>query len=346
MSLHSTAIPKDGAEHFLPFEALVALLDAIFQKHGVSPRTAAILAFNCAACERDGSLSHGIFRMPGYVSSLKSRWVDGRAEPVVDDVGPSFLRVDARNGFTQAALAAARPLLLDKVRANGMALLAIHNSHHFSALWPDVEPFAEEGFVALAFVNSFACVVPYGGKSAVFGTNPVAFATPRAGGAPFVFDQASSSMANGDVQIAAKEGRQLPAGMGVDRAGNPTTDPREVLDGGALLTFGGYKGSSIAFMIEVLGAALTGGQFSFEVDWTAYEGAQTPKTGQLVIVIDPARGGNDHFADRVSGLIEHVHEAGQKRLPGDRRLDTRALSLKRGVAISVSDMQVLRKLGV
>jgi delta1-piperideine-2-carboxylate reductase len=334
---------SDDAIH-LAYDDLVDLLQRIFVKHGVSGINAKILAENCAACERDGSLSHGIFRMAGYVSSLNSGWVDGKAVPEVEDVGPAFIRVDAKGGFTQPAFFAARPLLIEKVKENGVAVLAIRRSHHFSALWPDVEPFAEEGLVALSVVNSMACVVPHGGRKAVFGTNPVAFASPRAGSHPYVFDQASSAIAHGDVQIAARAGHDLKPGMGVDRNGQPTTDPTAVLDGGALLPFGGHKGNSIALMVEILSAALTGGYFSGEFDWSGHKGAQTPLTGQFFVVIDPARGGNDVFAERVAGLCDLVLDAGQERLPGDRRHMIRAQAEKHGIPIAAHMYEKLQSL--
>lgn len=327
----------------LPVADLVALLERIFIRNGVSPENAKILAENCAFCERDGSYSHGIFRIPGYVSSLKSGWVDGAAVPVVEDTGGAFIRVDAKNGFAQPALMAARDLLVRRTKEHGIALLALRRSHHFSALWPDVEPFADEGLVALSFVNSMACVVPHGGHKAIFGTNPIAFAAPRRDEPPFVFDQASSALANGDVQIAAREGRLLEPGMGVDRNGEPTRDPKAILDGGALLPFGGHKGGSIALMVEILGAALTGGYFSGEFDWSEFKGAQTPKTGQLFIVIDPERGGNGIFRDRVSEISQLVREAGQERLPGDRRMQVRARSLAEGVLLSQSNYDMLQR---
>lgn len=329
----------------ISYPELADLLKRIFIRHGTSEHVAGILAANCAAAERDGSESHGIFRIPGYLSTLASGWVDGKAEPVVEDVAPSFLRADARNGFAQPALALARLLLVEKVRATGIALLAIRDSHHFAALWPDVEPFAREGLVALSFVNSFACVVPHGGRSAVFGTNPLAFAAPREGGDPLVFDQAASSMANGDVRIAAREGRQLPPGTGVDAEGRPTTDPRAVLDGGALLPFGGHKGSSVAMMIELLAAALTGGNFSFEFDWSTHPGAETPRTGQLLIVIDPAKGaGAAGFARRVEDLVRTVREAGQERMPGDRRYRRRQEAERDGIPVRAAELAKLRDL--
>lgn len=328
----------------LPFDDLVDLLVAIFQRGGCSAPVAAILGRNMAEAERDGATSHGIFRVAGYLGSLASGWVDGQVEPVVEDVAPGFLRVDGRNGFALPALAAARDRLVAKARDNGIALLAIRNSHHFSALWPDVEPFAREGLIAIEMVNSMASVVPHGGTRKVFGTNPLGFAAPRGSNDPLVFDQASSAIANGDVQIAAREGHALPPGYGVDRAGSPTTDPRAVLEGGALLPFGGHKGSSIAMMMEIMAAALAGGNFSFEVDFSAHPGAATPHSAQTLILIDPDRGASGSFAARMEVLVAELRAAGQERLPGDRRYANRRAAMALGVPLRVADLAQLRAL--
>ena len=331
--------------HTVSLSDLTALLARIFERHGCSAEVAAILAANCAAAQRDGADSHGVFRMPGYVSTLKSGWVDGRAVPQVQDVAPGFVRVDARNGFAQPALAAARPLLLEKVRRNGIALLAIRDSHHFAALWPDVEPFADEGLVALSVVNSMACVVPHGGQKALFGTNPLAFAAPRAGGDPLVFDMATSAIAHGDVQIAAREGRLLPPQHGVDANGQPTQDPQAILQGGALLPFGGHKGSALSMMVELLAAALTGGDFSFDFSWEQHPGAQTPRTGQLLIVMDPSAGNSGAgFARRAEDLVLAMRAAGQTRMPGERRYRQRAQSERDGIALPAAEWARLQAL--
>jgi delta1-piperideine-2-carboxylate reductase len=254
------------------------------------------------------------------------------------------LRADGRNGFSLPVLAAARDQLIAKTRTNGLALLTIRNAHHFSAVWPDIEPFAREGFVALAMINSMSSVVPHGGYRKLYGTNPMGFAAPREGRDPVVFDQASSGWSNGDVQIARREGRALPDGIGVDRNGNPTIDPGAVLDGGALLPFGGHKGSSIAMMMEIMGAALSGGDYSFEIDWSGHPGAATPHGGQTYILIDPGRGNTRAFAARIETLIDGIHDAGQSRLPGDRRYANRKIAEKHGIPLSAGTLDNLRKL--
>jgi delta1-piperideine-2-carboxylate reductase len=327
------------AEDFerLSYPELARLLERIFLRAGVSERAAAVLSANCAACERDGSLSHGIFRIPGYVNSLRSGWVDGKAVPAIEEHGPNFLRIDARNGFAQVALDAARSRVERMAADTGAAVAAIRNSNHFSALWPDLEHFAAKGLVALSLVSGLACVVPPGGTAPVFGTNPIAFATPVAGAPPLIFDFATSAMSNGDLRIAARAGHRVPLGTGIDGAGNLSDDPRAILQGGALLPFGGHKGAALSLMVEILASAFTGGQFSAEVDFSSHPGAETPRTGQLLIVLDPARGGNAPFAARVAGLIETIRRSGEVRLPSDRRYRTRSGAERDGIPISRED---------
>ena len=333
----------------VPFEELRALVSRIFLRHGTSEMVAEVLGNNCASAQRDGAMSHGVFRIPGYLSTLASGWVDGKAVPSVEDRAPGWVSVDAHNGFAQPAFFAAKDLLIAKARTNGIAILAIRRSHHFAALWPDVEPLAREGLVALSVVNSMACVVPSGGHTALFGTNPIAFAAPRANnGDPLVFDLATSASAHGDIQIAAREGRSVPEGFGVDSNGQPTCDPKAILQGGALLPFGGehgnHKGSALSMMVELLAAALTGGNFSFEFDWKQHPGAQTPYTGQLIIAIDPAFTNGQNFAQRCEQLVASMATAGQERQPGAKRYAQRAKSLEHGVPVGTAQWQELQKL--
>lgn len=330
----------------IEFDRLKSILKEIFVQNGTSHSVADVLSTNCAGCERDGAISHGIFRVPGYVASLKTGWVDGRAEPIIEMASPSFIRIDARNGFAQPALAVAVEAIDDAIESMGIVVVAIRNSHHFSALWPDVEPFARRGLIAITFVNGLANVVPYGGHAPVYGTNPIAFATPVAGADPLVVDQATSVMANGEVRLHALANNPLPHGAGVDSAGNPTTDPLAVLDGGALNTFGGYKGSSIALLVELMAGALTGAQLSFENDFGECVGAQTPKAGQLLIVIDPQRGGGSGFAQRVAMLCDRLTDAGQERLPGERRYKNRAESERYGIPVAEEKLIHLQSMAI
>lgn len=313
--------------------ALAACIARALAPQGMDAGGAALVAGTIAAAERDGSASHGLLRLPGYVASLQSGWVDGRAEPIVRRAAPAVVTVDARNGFAQVALAAARDLALQVVAETGLASVCIHDSHHFAALWPDVEPFAERGLVALTVVNARSRIVAWGGHLKLLGTNPMAFACPRGGGPPVVWDQASSARAQGEVLLARTEGRSVPEGIGLDAAGAATTDPAAILEGGALLPFGGAKGANIAFMVEVLAAALTGGRFGFQDESAKFPGAQTSRAGQFLLLIDPGRSAGDGFAARIAELVEALRGAGAGRLPADERHRHRALAQREGITV-------------
>jgi len=332
----------DKAIEHLDFDDLAERIRRVFLRHRCSEAVAAVLADNMARAERDGSESHGIFRLPGYAGSLDSGWADGRATPDVVNAASGAVVVEAGNGFAQPALAAGRRQLVDKARHNGIAMLLIRDSHHFGALWPDIEPFAEEGLLALSVVNSMAAVVPHGGHTALLGTNPIGFAAPRDGGDPLVFDMATSAMAHGDVQIAAREGRTVPEGTGLDAGGRPTTDASAIIEGGALSPFGGHKGSAISVMIELLSAGLTGGNFSFEVDWSGHPGACTPHTGQFVLVIDPAcSGAATPFPVRTGTMVEALEQSGLTRLPGQRRFTRRRACAAHGIPLTAAQLDML-----
>ncbi|MGD9508554.1 MAG: Ldh family oxidoreductase [Geminicoccaceae bacterium] len=318
----------------ISYDALAARLAEIFVGEGVPDWVAAILARNCAMCERDGTYSHGVFRIPGYRATIRSGTINLAAEPAIERVATSFLRVAAAGGYAQPALARALPDVREMVAQTGVAVVAIRDSHHFSALWPDLEPFAELGLVALTMVAGGPTVMPRGAKRLVFGTNPIAFATPVAGARPLIMDFATSTMSNGDLRIARDEGRRVPLGTGLGRDGRDTEDPDEILTHGGLLPFGGHKGAALSLMVEVLASGLTGGHFSHEVDLAAYPGSLTPRTGQLLIVVDPARGGNDGFAERVAGLLTLLRESGLDRLPSDRRYRYRDAAMARGIPVT------------
>ncbi len=309
----------------VPFEELCEQVAGLLRAYGYGASSARVLAHTCVSAQRDGHSSHGLFRLKDYRAAIATGYVNGDPSPRVEDAAPGLLRVDADNGFAQVALEGVREVLVERARANGVAILAIRDSHHLGALYLDVEDLADRGLVALALVNSSPAVAPAGGRRVVFGTDPVAFAAPRESGPPLVIDQSSSTMSHGDLQLAAAEGRALPQDTGIDRDGRPTGDPDAILDGGALSPFGGHKGGSIALIVEVLCAALVGADFSFEVSARRPAGAPTARTGETIVVIDPSvgAGGLPGLPERLDVLLDAVTAAGQPRLPGTRRLASR-----------------------
>lgn len=313
-------------------ERLAELVAAVFTNRGMAEEDARTMARVVVAAERDGTRSHGIQRMRGYVETMESGWVDPRAEPSIKRSTTAMLSADAGNGFAQIALSRAKSDLMSLARQHGIAVLTIRNSHHFAALWPDIEPFAEAGFIALTVLNTRPWMTAWGGTKRALGTNPMAFACPRAGANPVVWDQASSTMSQGDVLLHATAGRPLPPGIGVGADGQPSADAAAILREGALLPFAGTKGSSIAFMIEILAAAFGGGRFGFEDRSASVPGAVTTNGGQFLLLLDPSVNGSD-FAVRVENLLTTILASGSKRLPGDRRYAKRREAETAGISI-------------
>ena len=180
-------------------------------------------------------------------------------------------------------------------------------------------------------------MAPAGGSLPLFGTNPVAFGWPRGDKPPFIFDMATSVAARGEIQLHQRAGKALPEGWGIDRQGQPTTDAGAVL-AGAMLTFGGYKGSALAAMVELLAGPLIGDMTSAEsLAWDGGAGG-LPYGGELILALDPQRflgaEADAHLA-RAETLFNSMQAQGA-RLPGERRYLCRQESECQGVTISRS----------
>ena len=311
------------------------LVEDCLQANGCNAENAASVGRTIAAAERDGCASHGLFRMPGYIASLRSGKVNGRARPTVTRLSPSVVKVDGDHGYAPLALEMGRQALIEAAKENGIAAMALVNVHHFAALWVEVEPIAEAGCCAMAFTTYKPAVVPAGAKQPLFGTNPMCFGWPRGDQLPMVFDQASASMARGEVMIAARDGHDVPLGTGVDADGNPTTEPQKIIDGGALLPFGGHKGSTIAMMIELLVAGLTGMDFSFQAQKNDNNDGGPPNGGEFMLAIDPNRFGDaDNWLQHSESFLERLAGMEGAHMPGNRRYANRAKSAAEGIAVS------------
>ena len=228
----------------------------VLKANGCDDANASAIATTVSSAERDGSESHGLFRIPGYVASLKSGKVNGKSNPIHEAVTPAVIRMNGDNGYTPLAIERGVPLLAEAAKTFGIAAMPITNTYHFAALWPETESLAQHQLVGMAFTAYKPKVAPAGATEALFGTNPISVAWPRPGQPPWVFDMATSSRALGDIQIAARDGHDVPIGTGLDSEGKPTADPAKIANGGVILPFGGHKGSAIATMVELFACLL------------------------------------------------------------------------------------------
>jgi (2R)-3-sulfolactate dehydrogenase (NADP+) len=284
------------------------------------------------AAEADGLKGHGLSRVPSYAAQAKVGKVDGLAHPKLTHPHPGVLTIDAAHGFAYPALDAAMAALPDAAQTNGIAVAAIHRSHHCGALGLVVERLADNGMVALMFANTPAAIAPSGGAKAVFGTNPIAFACPLPERPSLVVDLSLSKVARGNILAARQKGERIPEGWALDSEGHPTTDPDAALRG-TMLPFGGAKGTALALMVELLAAGLTGANYAGEASSFLDAEGDPPGTGQLIIAFDPAAFA-DNALSRFAALAASIEAQAGARIPGARRRAARAKAAAEGLVVS------------
>jgi LDH2 family malate/lactate/ureidoglycolate dehydrogenase len=325
-------------------DALQERVTAIFTRCGVRAPSAEAVAKVIVAGERDNCKSHGIYRIEGCLRVLAAGKVEGGAVPRVHDSGKAVIEVDAGGGFSNPAFDAAVDVLAARARETGLAALVIRDCLHFSALWHDVEALAARGLAGLSMCPSYSFVAPAGGKDPLLGTNPFAFGWPRAGAHPYVFDFATSVAARGEIELHRRAGTPIPEDWAIDAQGQPTTDPEAAL-AGAMLTFGGHKGSALSTMIELLAGAMLGEFMSREALDFMGRTDLLPRHGALVVAFDPetfsARSGRDPVAEGEK-LLDAI--AGQgARLPSQRRFQAREAALDSGILLSAAELEQLAR---
>jgi (2R)-3-sulfolactate dehydrogenase (NADP+) len=297
------------------------------------------------AADAQGLASHGVSRVPQYAAHLRLGRVDGKAVAKVARSKGAVVLVDAADGLAFPACALAVSEAIARAREHGVAFAGVTNSHHFGVAAGHLEPVAAAGMVGLAFGNSPSAMPAWGGKRAIFGTNPIAAVFPRRNAPPLAIDLSLSEVARGKVMVAAREGKPIPPGWALDKDGNPTTDAKRALEG-MMLPAGGVKGAMLALVVELLCCALTGAHMGFEADTFFVDAGNRPKIGQAFLVIDPgALAGHDVFDERIETLVKTMLLDPEVRLPGARRDALAEKAAREGIEVPQPLLDQLGALG-
>ncbi|NNM71686.1 Ldh family oxidoreductase [Enterovirga aerilata] len=275
---------------------------------GVAPAPAAAVARHLASSDASGYQSHGLSLLPLYVAEIRA----GRVDPAatgrwLQEAGP-ILVVDGERGLGASVAYPALSRAAEVARAAGVALLAIRNTHHLGRIGAFAEAAAEQGLVSLHFCNVVGrdpVVVPAGGREPRFVTNPLAIGIPRAGDFPVVLDIATSGIALNKARVANDRGERVEPGYLIDAEGRPTTDPGVLFrePKGALLPFGGHKGSGLAILGELLAGAVTGGRTI--APRNIRDGAIL--NNMLSVLIDPGHLAGDGWHAEAEELLAYIH---------------------------------------
>ncbi len=270
--------------------------------------------------EAQGLPTHGLSRVPFYCAMLQNGRADGAATPILRAERAAACLIDNRDALPYEACAWAIDEVVARARRNGIGFAGITNSGHVGVLGIHLLPVGQAGMVGFAFTNSPAAIPAWGGRKALFGTDPVAAIFPRASADPLVIDLALTTVIRGKIMLAAQRGERIPEGWALDRDGKPTTDPKEAIEHGSMFPIGGVKGAMLALMFELICTALTGAAIGPEADSFFAEQGNRPRVGQAFLAIDPgALAGQARYFERVEAVVAAMLADAEVRLPGARR---------------------------
>ena len=262
------------------------LIVKIFLKHKLSLNHSKICADALINAELVGAPSHGFARIASYCNRLKKKVINPKPKISVKNISSSITSIDANNaiGFVGASLGMSKAI--KNAKKTGFGLVAVKNSGHYGLSGYYAEKAANKGLVALCFTNGPPAVAPHGAKKTLFGTNPICFAAPTGSKIPFILDTSITLINRGKIRRAAKIGSAIPLGVALDKYGRPTTNPTKALSG-MQIPIAGFKGSGLAWMVDILSGVLTGGNHGGKVKDPFDDFSGPQNIGHLFIVFKP-----------------------------------------------------------
>jgi L-2-hydroxycarboxylate dehydrogenase (NAD+) len=247
-----------------PAQVLRSFCERVFQALGVPDEDARLAADVLAASDLRGIDSHGVARLPSYVGLLVAGRIDPRPKISIVRESASTATVDGGNGLGLVVGPKANEIAMAKAADAGTGWVSVCNTNHYGIAGYYPLRALERGLIGWSMTNTTSIVAPLWGATGMLGTNPIAIAFPGKEEPPIVIDMATSAVAFGKIEIAQREGKQMPLGWGLDREGRGTTDPATMMDGGSMLPLGsdrdhgGHKGYCLGVMVDVLCAVLSG----------------------------------------------------------------------------------------
>jgi LDH2 family malate/lactate/ureidoglycolate dehydrogenase len=314
------------------------------------PQDARIVAECLLFAELRGVDSHGLVRLPVYAKRLKAKVVNARPAMTVHTRFAAAALVDGDNGLGPVVGCRAMDEALHLAETCGAGFVGVRHSNHFGAAAFYVERALPRRCIGVAVSNAPPNMAAFGGRERFLGTNPMAVAIPAGEEPPVVFDASSSVVARGKIILAAHRNLPIPEGWAIDPTGRPTTDAAEAL-AGAVLPFGGPKGSAISFLIDIFSGVLTGAAFALHLNTLENLGA-VQNLGHVFAAYRtdlflPA----EEFARRMDEILRMLKAAapapGVERVlaPGELEFAAEARNRKLGIALPREVMSQLADLG-
>jgi len=328
---------------------LVSIVKNIFFKYGLNKQHALICAEALINAELVGAPSHGLSRLKMYCDRISKKLINPKPKIKIKKISPSITHVDANNSIGFVAADIAIKTAIKNAKKTGIGLVAVKNSGHYGLSGYYAEQAVKKGLIVMVFTNAPPAVAPHGALKSLFGTNPICFGTPTGSKVPFILDTSISMINRGKIRVAAREGEKIPKGVALDKFGKPTTDPKKALEG-VQLPIAGFRGSGLAWMVDILSGVLTGGNHAGRVKdpFTDFSGPQN--IGHLFFVLKPNLFVGNSFNKRIKDNIKTIKKLpkiiGVKEIlyPGQNRFNRYKNNLKKEIKITKNVLEDLNSL--
>ena len=350
-----SAYPSSEHERRISDQALLSVVATVFERCGMSPGDAALLADSLVAADLRGVHSHGVLRVPEYVQKLREGGVDPRGQPaIVSDVGAALV-VDGGNSMGQIGASFAVRSAVERARTTGLAAAAVRGSNHCGAMSYFAMMALPADMIGLATTNALPTMAPWDGVDKIVGINPLGVAIPAATEPPIVFDAAFSGSAHGKIRVYAQKGLPVPPDWAFDVDGRPTPDAQAALVG-LLQPIGGFKGIGLAIVFGIMSSLLSGAAYGTELG-NMVDGPRAGQDGHFFLAINiGAFEDVSTFKARVDEIARQIRSsrraAGVERLyaPGEIEHETEARHRADGIPLTAATLDDLietaRQLGV
>ncbi|MDB4821050.1 Ldh family oxidoreductase [Candidatus Pelagibacter sp.] len=325
------------------------IIKDIFIKYKLSKDHAAICAEALINAELVGAPSHGLSRLKMYCDRITKKVINPKAKIKVKKISQSIAHVDGNNSIGFVAADIAIKTAISNAKKTGIGLVAVKNSGHYGLSGYYAEQAVKKGLMVMIFTNAPPAVAPHGALKSLFGTNPICFGTPTGSKIPFILDTSISMINRGKIRVAAREGTKIPEGVALDKFGKPTTDPKKALEG-VQLPIAGFRGSGLAWMVDILSGVLTGGNHAGRVKdpFTDFSGPQN--IGHLFFVLKPNLFVGNSFNKRIKDNIKTIKKLpkikGVKEIlyPGQSKFNRYKNNLKKEIKITKNVQEDLNSL--
>ncbi len=287
---------------------LKLILNQIFQKHSLSKDHSKIVSNYLIKAELLGAPSHGLARLKMYCDRIKKRLINSKPKIKVKKISNSISHIDADNSIGFIAADIGIKQAIKNAKKTGIGLVAVKRSGHYGLSSFYAEQAVKNNLLVFCFTNAPAALAPYGTKKSLFGTNPICFGVPT-GKTPFILDASTSMINRGKIRRASKLGKKIPHGVALDKFGNITTDANKALKG-TQLPIATFKGSGLAWMVDILSGVLTGSSHSGKTKDPFDDFSGPQNMGHLFITINPKVFSGNNFLKEMKINISRV-----KKLP-------------------------------